>query len=280
MPRSAVTIAPDHTSDATWRAMLSAIKTGIEAMGWVQTSDTGQIDFATVLKPTSGSQVRGYALWQAADTLAGSYPMILRIQFGSAGSATQTRFLISWGYATDGAGTFSGVTNSWSSITYDAPSSTTTAYNCYFSGDTNRLVFLLFDNYTGSADNNLCIGMERSHDNTDAGFFAFAASGGGNNQNHRFIPYTGAMHAAKNNFDGINPSFATLIGTNVGTFPIFPLYVIGLNPSTQLMTYRQDDVSAGSTPTVSMYGASHTFFMTRAVKGAYNANFLAIRWDT
>jgi hypothetical protein len=288
MPRSAVTIAPDLTSDTTWRTLIGAIKTGIEAMGWTQTSDTGQINFATSVKPPGSSTIQGFALWQATDALAGANPMKIRIAFGSAGSASQLRLTISYGHTTDGAGSFSGVTTSYTpGLVLEGPgSATTTAYNCYFSGDTNRLCVMLFDNFSGSGDNNVLFGMERTHDNTGAdttvGFFAFVGHGGGNNCRSRVTPYTGTVPGELTTWMGPYPAnqSSTLIGTQVGLFPIFPFFVIALNPSTQVLTYFTSDISANTIITLPMYGATRTFFTLQRVKGANDQNRCAIRWDT
>jgi hypothetical protein len=69
MARLATTIAFDKTSDTTWRAMWSAIDAAILSMGWSRTTDTGQVDTATVTAPTGTDQIRGYALYKATDSL-------------------------------------------------------------------------------------------------------------------------------------------------------------------------------------------------------------------
>lgn len=287
MPRSAVTIAPDLTTDTTWRTLIGAIKTGIEAMGWVQTSDTGQINFSTSVKPPGTNTTQGYALWRANDALAGTNPMIIRIAFGSAGSASQFRMNIKFGHTTDGAGTFSGITNNWDFGNMDGPSSgTTTAYDCFFSGDTNRLVVNLFENNTASVNNNVGFGLERSHDNTGAdttvGIWAFTLQGGSNSNNNRFIPYLGAMQGSNNHLMTCLPSqnSATLLGTQVGLFPTFPWYIIALNPSTQVLTYFTSDITGGTIITLPMYGATKTFYCCKNIIGGNNGGRLAMRWDT
>lgn len=288
MPRSAVTIAPDLTSDTTWRTLINAIKTGVEAMGWTQTSDTGQINFATSTKPAGANTVQGYAMWQAADSLAGTNPMILRLAFGSAGSATQFRIGVQFGTVTDGAGTFTGVVT-WNEGNLDGPSTLqSTAWDCFFSGDTNRLCFALFDNFTASTSQQMLVGMERSHDNTgsdtNVGWWAFTGNGlGGNAGWNKFLPYVGSGNGANNQYMGLLPSQSTttLVGTQVGLTPIFPFYVIALNPSTQILTYLQTDITGGTQITLSMYGASHTFYCLKYMRGANNDSrgYLALRWD-
>jgi hypothetical protein len=286
MPKSLVSVAPDLSTDAGFRAVITAVKTGIEAMGWTQTSDTGQINFSTVLKPSSNNQVRGFAIWQATDALSATKPMLLRLDFGSGGGgAGVLRITPSAGSATDGAGTFVGNAVAISGL--DGPNpSTATTYECLFSGDTDRLVFVLFDNYP-TQSSTICIGIERSHDNTgadtDVGIFMFSTPGTFSNaQRHQFCPYAGSIPAQNNLFMGAVPNSATstLIGVQVGLFPIFPFYVIALNPSKQVVTYMASDISGNTQITASMYGATRTFLTTRNCRGAEGRHWLAIRWET
>lgn len=284
MPRSAVLIAVDSTSDATWRAMLAAIKTNIEAMGWVQTSDTGQLDVTTSLKPTTTNQSRGYLLWRANDALAGSYPMILRMEFGSSGSTTQYRCDITVGSVTDGAGTISPTSNFYNRGFKDFPASSTTAYECYFCGDVNRLAFVLFDNHPSGTSALLGVSVERTHDSsgadTNVGIFA-TTSRGLIDQWHRMIPYSGTMAPVETKFMGPVPvNNGTLIGTSVGLFPIFPLYVVSLNQSVCWATYVPADISGNTIITFTMYGVTMTFLTMRNFRGPQDQYRLAMRYET
>jgi hypothetical protein len=48
----------NNTNDANFRVWVAAVIAAIVAGGWVQTSDTGQINTATVLAPLGVSKVR------------------------------------------------------------------------------------------------------------------------------------------------------------------------------------------------------------------------------
>ena len=49
---------PTITADADWRALLTNYRAALTAAGFVRTSDTGQLDPTTVLKPGASSNFR------------------------------------------------------------------------------------------------------------------------------------------------------------------------------------------------------------------------------
>ena len=99
-------------TDADFRAWGSAIAAAIVAAGgWVKTSDTGQINWTTVLTGTgSGGQVMGYEVYRLNDSLNATFPLYLRVKFGSATNGTGTidkstpRMWLTLGKGSDGAG--------------------------------------------------------------------------------------------------------------------------------------------------------------------------------
>ena len=100
-----LSVAPTNSTDATFRAWGSAVSGALAAAGLVQTTDTGQINWSTVLKPTTSSQSRGYEIWRFSDSLQSTRPVFVRVDYGSAQYATNTPGLyLSIGTATDGAG--------------------------------------------------------------------------------------------------------------------------------------------------------------------------------
>src|SRR5689334_656828 len=131
----------DNSTDANFRSWGSAISAAISSMGWVQTSDTGQVNWTTVTSPASGSFV--YEVWKPGD--AGT-TFNLKVEYGSSsGSPKGVRFRMSIGTTTNGAGTLSGITSSVlepGAITPNGQGSS--VFDCYFSGDTDRLSMMLW----------------------------------------------------------------------------------------------------------------------------------------
>src|SRR4051812_38221933 len=69
--------------DATFRAWGSGIAAQIAAMGLVQTSDTGQINWTTVTRPGI-NVLAGYEMWRFADSLQATKPVFIRLDYGIA----------------------------------------------------------------------------------------------------------------------------------------------------------------------------------------------------
>src|SRR4051794_36475295 len=80
----------NNSSDANFRAWVSAMIAAIVAGGWVQTSDTGQINTSTVLAPLVVSTSQGYAIFRSNDTGGSLNEYYIKLEFGS-GATSATR---------------------------------------------------------------------------------------------------------------------------------------------------------------------------------------------
>jgi len=137
----------DLSTLANFKSWGSALSAFILSCGWTQSSDTGQVNWTTIASvPTSGNYV--YEVWQPGDALTNFY---LKVEYGNTGSAPTMR--LSAATATNGAGTLTAFFTSalvTASSNYTGPSTTTT-YECDFSGDSGRLSILLWRNAPNSA---------------------------------------------------------------------------------------------------------------------------------
>lgn len=95
-------------NDADFRAWGLELSTKFQAAGLVQTADTGQINWTTVTKPGASTTVAGYEVYKLNDSLDGSAPIRILIEYGTANSATQQGIWFTVGAATDGAGVITG----------------------------------------------------------------------------------------------------------------------------------------------------------------------------
>lgn len=104
------------TTDANVQAFVTMFHTNMVAFGWVQTSDTGQVNPATAVNPGTGNNSTtgsiGYIVYHSNDGLTTYY---LRVQFFRTDN-TSPWFKLTMGWATDGAGNITGNSQSLSSI--------------------------------------------------------------------------------------------------------------------------------------------------------------------
>lgn len=95
-------------TDAKFRSWASAINTAILGCGLVDAGDSGQIDLTTVSQPGASDTYQGYKVYAFNDTLQGTTPIFVKVEFGSGGASDRPALRVTVGRATNGAGTLSG----------------------------------------------------------------------------------------------------------------------------------------------------------------------------
>jgi hypothetical protein len=176
MTTSASVVSWDVTTDAAYRAWGASIAAGLQAVGLVQTADTGQINWATLALtsfPTVSTPSIGYEIYRFSDALQASRPVFIKVEYGymvgglgtRAGVWGQTMW-ITVGTGTNGAGTLTGlvgtrrsmlaISATGSGITDSGVSRTDT--HSYFCGDGSSInaalgidVAIATSNLSGSA---------------------------------------------------------------------------------------------------------------------------------
>ncbi len=107
---SSVVDVSSFSTDAKFRTWGSAVSAAIVASGLTVTSDTGQINWTTVLRATTANVKQGYEVYRFNDSLQSTAPIFLRIDYGSLGNSTGTNpgTWLTVGTGTDGAGNVTG----------------------------------------------------------------------------------------------------------------------------------------------------------------------------
>lgn len=128
-----------NSSDANFRVWGSGISTALTAAGLVKETDSGTINWASVLRPTAASRTQGYEVWRFADSLQATHPVFIRLDYGSAAPHTNNPGVyLQAGTAHDGAGNV--IPGSFAGATWGLPqnyaSGTTIAQNhpMFFTG--------------------------------------------------------------------------------------------------------------------------------------------------
>ncbi|MGR4895036.1 hypothetical protein ACIPR8_07140 [Stenotrophomonas sp. LARHCG68] len=131
MPRIIRTVTLNSTaSDATFRAFVSEVESMLAACGLVRTTDTGQINSATVTLPAA-STFAGYSMWRFADSLQSSAPVFLKFQFGVGAATNRYATTLQVGKETDGAGNLVPATSTAVISSVPGTSPSTASTTCY-----------------------------------------------------------------------------------------------------------------------------------------------------
>lgn len=148
----------DNTVFRDWGSKLSA---AIQDVGFVKTSDSGQINWATV--NIVAGQMAGYEIFRFNDVLQATHPIFIKLEYGSV-SGSYAGFRTTVGKATDGAGNLSGILHQAASCPNGTQDSTTNFTSYVSSGDGSMLVFSLWPQFNQSYSYWHKFVIERSRD--------------------------------------------------------------------------------------------------------------------
>ena len=258
--------------DTQFRAWAQVIHDKLAAVGLVQTSDTGQINLATVAKPGAANTPAGYEIWRFADALQATAPIFIKVEYGTAAAATTPSIWITVGQSTNGAGTITGVA---STRTQMIPSASTigTTKAVYCSGSTNR-VWLAAGIDWVTAANSYFFCVERTRDaagvDTADGFFLqmnWSSSSGSFMQTGLWAGGA-SVGAAIGPLFPINISASRMaVGPNVGLVP--GLFYQGKPFYPVMLGAQAADIPGNLTYIVDYLGGDHTYL---SLAGAINTN--------
>src|SRR5271157_1078688 len=274
----------DNSTLANFKARAQEISNFFTTAGWAQTADTGQVNWSTIAT-VPGSLSYVYEIWKSTDALSSTFPMYIKIEYGTGSTTNAPTIRFSTGTGTDGSGNITTGYTGPQVLTLGftgQPSNPTTFYmRCRFSGDTGRFWFSMFEPTASSFHNGhmmLAIGrsVNSSGARTSTYFTTWFALGysngsaipiyqyttlnGGNSGGGVALPYNtgiisplsgsnagGVSQSGTNGPHGslVAPSFAA-----VGYWD-FPHPCILIGPQFQYLN--------GTLVTVTIYGATHTY---------------------
>lgn len=253
----------DMTSDAAFRVWSKAISDTL-ALGWTMTSDTGQINFATVTKPGVVSTAAGYNMFRMSDSLQATVPCFLKIEYGCGNSTTYPACWVTVGSATDGAGNLSGRVSS--RITLGIQAGGVTVYPSRFSISTNRLCLNLWY----GATYNPVLAIERTHDasgaDTSAGImiFAYGWNGSAATVNSQVLLTAGPVTTMNTSYwnTTLPPALTTnAFASDVYLYPVRTWGAGETSPSNQFMVYYPSDLTPQNPLSIKMWdGVYRTMF--------------------
>jgi hypothetical protein len=260
----------DNSSTANFKNWAQAISTAFTTAGWLNTSDTGQVNWSTVTVPGAGSFV--YEIFKPNDALqTGSTQFFVKVKYGTS-SSSGPRLQIQIGTGTDGSGNLTGFTT----VNMDSASSFTgqggvQTFECDFSGDTDRIGFVMWRNLvTGSAP--LLVAIERTKDtagvnNSDGVTLIMAspANLGSSGGQETIVFGIGSSTMLTQVGSGQcymsfrNPHTNDNFNNNEPVYPVFPVYGKVGNPMTEICFVNSNDVAAGAIFSTTLYGSTRTY---------------------
>ena len=258
-----------HATDAEWRATARAPGDALVAFGWVKTTDTGQIDWATVLRPTAANQFRGYEIFRMADALQATTPMFLKLEYGSGAATNLWSWRLTLSTSTSGTGVMTGQVGNPVTFTQagGATAGTTDVsgnFKCLFSGATHRFTAIMAP-LTGSSLGAGYFIIERFKSNNGSD----GATGGviigqfGNsNPTSSSTPSSGPIPPLETAGVGcVVPSAGTgMVGTDVHIYTVHPFVYAMQNPVRGLAAYFTADLPSDQIITASIYGIEQSWY--------------------
>jgi hypothetical protein len=296
----------DSSTLANFKQWAQAISAFFTTAGWTQSSDTGQVNWSTI-SSVPGSSAYVYEVWQPNDGLTTFY---VKIQYGNAGTAAQPNILLTLSTATNGAGTPTGFFTTTISV---APAgltvpSTTTQFECDFSGAAGRIGAMMWRNSTTTNSQQLFI-IERSVNSSGAytsshvTLATIGNNGGSNeafqqslvfgvgpapasfNSNRGATNYGGFITRGYGGWSNGSTWITSAFNGGIGLDTISPYVGFFDNQLTMLGTAGNIDLAEGVTFTVTLYGATRTYVPSKAGRlGAecgpmQTQAFLCMRFD-
>lgn len=259
------------TTDAHFRAIATFVHDLLVTTGgWVNTSDTGQVDLTTVTKPAGANTKAGYKVYRMADTLQSTSPLYMKLHYGTAGGATAPGIWFTLSSSTNGAGGPTG-TVYWNDDATTVPtcssnpSAAVASIESRGAAGTGWAVFRLFDQAGANLPAVMGFAIERTKDSSGADtasgwLLHWMGSNTGVWTKQLYIPAGTAPPTAENGLQMIvssnNPS---ALGADVGISVPIPVYGYARQPGLNLIAAKSSDVSASTSLAFTFYGATHTY---------------------
>jgi hypothetical protein len=280
----------DNSLDANFRAWAKFIADALLAFGWTRAADTGQIDWATVARPTAANTPQGFEVWRSGDALT---QMFLKVEYGSGSNALHPGLWLTLGTGSNGSGTITGNVSTRQQLT--AGGNTTGNVSLRFSGDASRFSALMASDFN-NAQNSIAFCVERSYnivssptpalsDTDDYTVLGWVTSA---TKQAQVIPKvgTGSVPAARNFGMLVGDDGITVRGVSPAYCSLYPFWGRPCNPLRGLAAYMNVEMTGQDDDTGDWYGVAINFFRAGgtlnniALSGTpATSSRLAMRWD-
>jgi hypothetical protein len=260
-----------NNTDANFRLWINEFNNAVLAMGWTATTDTGQINFSTVTRPTAINIYQGYAVYQMADSLQSSCAVFMRVDFGTQNGSTDLpsiKVQVCIG-STNGSGTLTGNLSTQVITGASGVSTNTSLLNVYTSGSSSRLSSQFWSTF-GGGNLGWTLIVERDRNTSGAetslgvNFLVCHCTNGGITLTSQFIEQAGGLGSQDSRWYAMVSSQLSQAGqgtAGVGTIRTqlgpFRNPIIGA-----ILCSRGDFLTLTTNPII-VYGTSHTYLALR-----------------
>ena len=283
------TVAPDNTSDATFRAWITAFFNAVATI-LTYVAQTGDLDPSTPATPNATSQKRGFRCYRFDDDHQDAHPIYIRFDVGSGGgNANQPGIWVRVGNSLNGSGTLDvAVGGALMAEAFWTPSKAGSAVAAlsYVSGDSGRLTMALFHSWLTVSEMPWALNIERTPDGDGNPLDHAVAVDVLSTQSRECWTLTkdGRSKNTKINSNSFIPvpyddsdTTATL-GLKIACFP--PLRIAQArvyNAVTGILFYFNQDYDGVDAVTVSVYGTNRTYITTQRGNAIIQGSSTALR---
>ena len=262
----------EMAGDTEFRAFVTKYRAALTAAGFVRTSDTGQIDPTTVVRPGAGG-VGGYEIWRFNDAAQATHPIFFKFEYGISTIVTRLQVWMTIGSGSNGAGTITGIFIARSVM--NTTSSTPLSTDTWVSGGDGYLASGILGG-TISAGASGSMGWMIDRLRLPTGEVDVSAQGAGlafaktSSNGWSAVTYDGAWSELGGVWPVLNPAHAAANGLYRGTtyaYPYHPIVGIPRPPIRSAICSFPVDTGFAVPFTTDLYGVPHTF---RAIVAASN----------
>lgn len=269
----------DSFNATNFRTWGSGLATQLQNAGFVKTTDTGQINWATVNGSGGSNASLGYEVYHFNDTLQTSYPFYFKIEYGTGNSNNNgiqnPGMWLTFGTASNGSGTLTGQVSQRFQIAMNTATTVLTPQSAYLSYGSSGAYFVasLFDGPTYQVP--MLFGFERTKDATGAdngdGLIFLSSAQSGSTRVQFVLPSSGTIPNNGTVWSvALNPVYTGSMSDGTNTTLAFPMPFgfRGYNPGLNFGVYCGTDFAYYQTiSTVPAYGSNHTY---KALGGGNN----------
>lgn len=269
MATQILSLIPTNATDADFRNWGKPTSDALTAFQLTKTTDTGQIDWNTVLKPATANTYQGYEIRKFTDSLQ---PVFFKIEYGAGGSATSPSLRFSFGTGSDGAGTITApvavaaITN----LIVNGGGSGTTPQSCYLSGSGSRFGLGMF--VSAGVGFYICAGRSKnqiSGQDTNEALLISRSAGNAGITNYYFN-FTSSPVAEASGIVVPTVGGSGADGTDINIYPNY--FYRGGTPISGLNSIGifNNDFQGTNPVTLTVLGGSHSYYFLGGVSSQLN----------